>query len=512
MPVTIDRDEQPATGRLEGAAAPALRGDGPGASRILAAFLVLALVFGAGLAVGQSGRASNGGFGGQPSPARSAVAAASPSPSASDSAPGSAPPSGSESPSPGPSTGPSAAPTPTLPPAPTPDPSPSPLVSPGPTMGPGATVPPFAPANFGLLWDALQLAQEHFVRRSALDPNQLTYGAISGFVQALGDPGHTTFLTPDQAASEADSLSGTIVGIGVFLGLESGTPVIVSVIDRSPADRAGIRSGDALIEVNGEDAEALTLDEIAARVRGEEGTTVRLTVIHSGTNVPVELTVRRERIEITAVTWTMIPGTTIAALRITQFQAGTADEFRQALRTARQAGATGLVLDLRSNPGGYVGEAAEVVGSLVERGNVFVRRLADGEQIPVAVEGPVLAPDLPLVVLIDYGSASSSEITAGAIQDNDRGRLVGIRTYGTGTVLNTFRLPDGSALRLAVEEWLTPDGHFIFPNGITPDERVELDPDAVALEPREIRALTPAGLRASGDAQLLRAIDLLDGS
>jgi carboxyl-terminal processing protease len=360
-----------------------------------------------------------------------------------------------------------------------------------------------------LLWDALQLAQEHFVRRTGLDPTELTYGAISGLVQALGDPGHTTFLTPDQAASEAESLDGTIVGIGVFLGQESGTPVIVSVIDRSPADRAGIRSGDALIEINGEDAEALTLEEIASRVRGEEGTIVRLTVIHAGTNVPVELTIRRERLEIAAVTWTLIPGTTIADLRISQFSAGAGEEFRQALRAARQAGATGLIVDLRSNPGGYVGEAAEVVSSLVERGNVFIRRLADGEEIPVPVEGPALAPELPLVVLIDYGSASSSEITAGAIHDNDRGRLVGIRTYGTGTVLNTFTLPDGSALRLAVEEWLTPDGHFIFPNGINPDERVELGPDAPPLEPAEIRDLTPAGLQASGDAQLLRAIDLL---
>jgi carboxyl-terminal processing protease len=236
---------------------------------------------------------------------------------------------------------------------------------------------------------------------------------------------------------------------------------------------------------------------------------VELTVIHPGTNVPVTVNVQRERLEVPAVTWTLIPGTSIADLRVSQFSAGAGEEFRQALRAARQAGATALVLDLRSNPGGYVGEAAEVVSSLIEDGTVFVRRTAAGEQIPVAVDGPALAPDIPLVTLIDYGSASSSEITAGAIRDNDRGPLVGVRTYGTGTVLNTFSLPDGSALRLAVEEWLTPDGGFIFPGGITPDERVENDPAAVPLEPREIRDLTPFELRASGDAQLLRAIDLL---
>ena len=231
----------------------------------------------------------------------------------------------------------------------------------------------------------------------------------------------------------------------------------------------------------------------------------------AGTDVPVDITVRRERIDVPAVTWAMVPGTTIADLRVTQFSAGAGEQFHQALRAARQAGASALIVDLRSNPGGYVGEAAEIVSSLVEDGDVFVRRLADGEEIPVPVEGPALAPDLPLVVLIDYGSASSTEITAGALQDNGRGRLIGVRTYGTGTVLNTFSLPDGSALRLAVEEWLTPNRSFIFPNGITPDERVELDPDALPLDPIDLRDLTPAGLRDSGDAQLLRAIELLGG-
>ncbi|MBM4409146.1 MAG: S41 family peptidase, partial [Chloroflexi bacterium] len=400
---------------------------------------------------------------------------------------------------PGPTSGPISAPTSTPP------------VTPGPTIGPGATVPPFAPGNAGLLWDALRLTQEHFVRRGQLDPNRLTYGAISGLIGALGDPGHTAFLTPDQAQSETEALDGTIVGIGIFLALESGTPVIVSVIDRSPADRAGLRSGDALVGINGASAAALTVAEIAARIRGAEGTTVTLTVIHRGTDVPVDITIRRERIVVPAVTWAMVPGTTIADLRVTQFSAGAEEEFHQALRAARQAGASALVVDLRSNPGGYVGEAVEIVSSLVEKGTVYVRRTADGKEIPVPVKGSALAPDLPLVVLIDYGSASSAEITAGALQDTGRGRLVGIRTFGTGTVLNTFSLPDGSALRLAVEEWLTPNRSFIFPTGITPDERVELDPDAVPLDPIDLRDLTPAGLRASGDTQLLRAIDLLRG-
>ena len=199
---------------------------------------------------------------------------------------------------------PSSTPAPT---APTPEPTATPGATPGPTIGPGATVPPYAPGNIGLLWEALKLAQDEFVRRGDLDPNQLTYGMIAGLVQALGDPGHTVFLTPDQAKSEAESLDGKVVGIGIYLGQESGTPVIVSVMDRSPAERAGLRSGDAIIEIDGDAAEALTLEEIA-RAHPRRGRLDRRPDRDPpGTNVPVDVTVTRERLEVPAVTWTMIP-------------------------------------------------------------------------------------------------------------------------------------------------------------------------------------------------------------
>ena len=507
--MSFEPDRMPVAGPVERLPADGRRSsDGPAASRLLAVALLLVLAFGAGLGLGRAGDARPaGGFGPVPTPGRSVtgvVPTASPRPSAS------AVPSGSPAPSPSASSA-AASPAGTASP-PVPAATPTPRRTPGPTVGPGATVPPFAPANIGLLWDAIRLTQEQFVRRSQLDPNELTYGAIDGLVRALGDPGHTVFLTPDQVKSENDSLNGSIIGIGVFLGLEAGTPIVVSVIDRSPADRAGLRSGDAIISVEGQDAAALTLEAIGALIRGAEGSVLQLTVIHPGTNVPVDVRVRRQRIDIPAVTWAMVPGTRIADLRIVQFSAGAGAEFQQALRAARQSGATGVVLDLRNNPGGYVGEAVEVATTLMSGGTVFIRRTASGEQIAVPVQRGTIAPEIPVVALIDYGSASSAEILAGALQDNGRAQLVGIRTYGTGTVLNTFPLPDGSALRLAVEEWLTPRGRFIFPSGITPDERIEVDPDVQPLEPDQIRDMSAADLRASGDEQLLRALAILNGS
>jgi carboxyl-terminal processing protease len=393
-------------------------------------------------------------------------------------------------------------------------PSPAPATTPpAATIGPGASVPPDAPANFGLVWEALSLVREHYVDRTALDPTRLTYGAIAGIVAALGDPNHTVFLTPEDLRSEQQSLSGELEGIGAVIGVEGGAPIIASVIRDSPAQRAGLRSGDRIIAVDGESSDALTLPELVRRIRGPAGTTVTLTIIPRDSASPTDVDIVRERITVPAVVWAPLPGRPdIAVIRLVQFSEGTSDQFRTALAEAREGGATQLVLDLRSNPGGLVHEAVGVASQLMDAGDVYVRQTADGQQIPVPVSGDATAADIPLVVLVDFGSASSAEILAGAIQDNDRGPVIGTRTFGTGTVLNTFPLSDGSALRIGVEQWLTPSGQGIFPNGITPDEAVEIEGDARPLDPDELRDLSSAELEESGDSQLLHAIELLEGT
>jgi carboxyl-terminal processing protease len=387
----------------------------------------------------------------------------------------------------------------------------APLVTsdPGATIGPGASVPPDAPADIGLLWEALTLVRQHYVDRTALDPSSnLTYGMLDGLIRALGDPGHSSFLTPDQVKAAAEDLVGSFSGIGAFLGERGGGPIIISVISGTPADKAGLRSGDRIIAVDGKAADGLSVEEVVSLVRGPEGTTVKMTVIHLGAAAPVVIPVVRAKIDVPSVVWSMVPGTKAAMIRIVQFSQGTAKALQAAIDEADHAGATAIVLDLRNDPGGLVDEAVGAASTFLSSGVVYVRQDADGKQTPVPVRSEPRT-DLPVVVLVDFGTASSAEILTGALQDGGRAKVVGTRTYGTGTVLNEFDLSDGSALRLGVELWLTPDGRRIFPDGITPDEVVELATGVTPLEPTDVKTMTAAALKTSTDAQLLRALELL---
>jgi len=387
-----------------------------------------------------------------------------------------------------------------------------------------ATLPPDGPADFAVFWEAYNIIRESFVGRGEVVPTDITYGAIRGMVEALGDTGHSVFLTPAALAREQESLSGTIVGIGVLLGERNGVPVIVSVVAGGPASRAGLRSGDEIQSVDGESVADLAPEELAPLIRGDEGTTVEIDVVRPATSETLSFRIVREEISFPAASWTMVPGTQVALLRLIQFSDGAADQLRAARDEAVAAGAQGLVLDLRSNPGGFVHEAVRIAGLFLDQRTVYIRELADGTRIEVPTCRPAGAqglPDfcravdaeppteLPLVVLIDQGTASSAEITAGAIQSAGRAELVGETTFGTGTVLLTFELSDGSAVRVAVERWLTPDGELIFDRGIEPTVPVALDPSARPLEPDEVAALTLPALVGNGDVQLLRALEIL---
>jgi carboxyl-terminal processing protease len=384
-----------------------------------------------------------------------------------------------------------------------------PTPPPGATIGPGASVPPDAPADIGLLWEAIDIIRDNYVDRSVLEPtSNLTYGMLDGLVRALGDAGHSSFMTPDQVQEASEDLSGSFSGIGAFLGERGGSPIIVSVISGSPADKAGLRSGDAIIEIDGKAAEELSVEDVVTLVRGPAGSTVRLTVIHPGEATPVEVPIVRDVIEVPPVDWAMVPGTDVAMVRIVQFSQGTVDGLQTALAEAKAAGATAVVLDLRNNPGGLVDEAVGVGSTFIPEGVIYIREDADGERIPVKVRDEPRT-DMPMAVLVDFGSASSAEIVTGALQDQGRAKAIGTRTYGTGTVLNEFSLSDGSAIRLGVEQWLTPKGRQIFPSGIDPDIEVVLEPEVLPLEPVDLDSMSVRELLESGDAQLLRALQEL---
>ena len=361
--------------------------------------------------------------------------------------------------------------------------------------------------NIQLITEAWNLIDKHYVDKNAKETKSLTYGAIGGMVTALGDTGHSTFMTPDMVKSQRNFTAGAFEGIGAQVESKDGRVVIVAPFDDSPAQRAGLRPGHIILKVNGDDVTGLQLEQVISRILGPAGTSVMLTVQDPTTNQRTELTIVRARISVNNVTWQQLPGTTIAHLRVTSFSQNTSRNLRTALTEINDKGITGIILDLRNNPGGLLNEATAVASQFLASGDVMLERDAQGNVRHLGVRGGGLATQIPIVVLVNRGSASAAEIVSGAIQDAKRGTLIGETTFGTGTVLNEFGLSDGSAMMLATQEWLTPAGRVIWHKGITPDQVVALPTTARLLTPEGERALTKEQLLASEDQQLLRAIE-----
>ncbi len=372
------------------------------------------------------------------------------------------------------------------------------------------TQPTSVPDNFSVFWEAWNLVQKNYVDQQAVDPTKLTYGAIQGMLSALGDEGHTRFLTKEQLDAEQQSLSGQLEGIGAEITTKDGQPTIVAPIPGAPAQKAGILPGDVILKVDGKDVSGMTLDDVVNLVRGPAGSTVTLTVMHPGANAQTDIAIVRAKITVPSVTWSMLPGTTYAHILISQFSNDATAQLVSAINDAQQAGATAIVLDLRNDPGGLLDEAVGVTTQFVKEGNVLLVQDAQGNKTPMTVRGGGKALNIPMVTLINAGTASSSEIVAGALQDHNRSKMIGDTTFGTGTVLSTYHLSDGSAILLGTEEWLTPNGRQIWHNGITPDIQVSLPNGATPLTPEQETNMTADGLQQSQDAQLLRAIKYLN--
>lgn len=365
------------------------------------------------------------------------------------------------------------------------------------------------PVEFQTFWQVWDLAHRYFIDREALNSTELTYGAINGLITALGDEGHTRFLTPEDVARQRVDISGKFYGIGAQVGIEDGLPVIVAPIDGSPADRAGIKPGDIIIEVDGEDITTLPLNEVIDRIRGEEGTEVTLTLFRPEANESLEVKIIREEVKLEAATWSMVPGTDVALIRLVQFNANLNNDIIKAVNEAEAVGAKALILDVRNNPGGLLEQAVAVTSQFLKDGNVLLQEDAEGnrEEFPVKPGG--VATEIPVAVLINRGSASSAEIFAGAIQDHERGTVIGETTFGTGTVLRPFELEDGSALLLGTSQWLTPEGRLIRKQGIAPDIEVELPVGADILTPRVMSEMSVAELLQTEDEQFLKALEVL---
>jgi len=366
-----------------------------------------------------------------------------------------------------------------------------------------------AAPDFRLVSQAWSLIDRFYVDRAGEHAPAMTYGAIRGMVSALGDTGHSRFLSPQMVKEMNELERSSFQGIGAEVQVRAGHAVIVAPLDGSPAQRAGLKAGDVILQVNGRDIAGEPLDQVVMEIGGRAGTRVTLTILTPASGYTRQVTLTRATIKIHNVTWQTLPDSRIVDLRIAAFESGVTKDLRQALMDIRRQSAAGLVLDLRNNPGGLLDQAIGVASQFVNGGNVVVVKNARGEEKPIRAKTGAEAASIPLVALVNGGTASGAEIVAGALQDAKRGPLVGDTTFGTGTVLSEFKLADGSALLLAVEEWLTPAGHVIWHRGITPNMPVALPAGASPVFPEALRDMDVKQLQASHDTQLLRALELL---
>ena len=363
--------------------------------------------------------------------------------------------------------------------------------------------------SLALYAEALDTVRNNYVDQKNIDAKKETYGAIEGMLKSLGDDGHTRFLTPKEREQNDQSLSGTYVGIGVQLEEKNGEVVVAAPIDGSPAEKAGISSDDVLLAVDGKSVRGDEVPEVVEKVKGPKGTSVELTVRHDGERRTYDL--QRAEIDSPVASWALIPGTDVGLVLLSSFSDDSAQELQNAFEEAKAAGARRFILDLRNNPGGRLDQAVEMAGYFLEPESVvYIRKDASGEREEITVEGDPESTEAPLAVLVDGGSASSAEILAGALRDNDRAPVVGETTFGTGTVLSEFVLKDGSSILLGVAEWLTPDGDFIRNTGISPDVRVPLSEGTEPLTPDDVSGLSRQEILEK-DAQLRTAYEKLKG-
>lgn len=344
-------------------------------------------------------------------------------------------------------------------------------------------------ADFTELWDAYNILQTKFAGN--LNSQDLLYGAINGLVQGAGDP-FTVFLKPAQDAAFKSDISGSFEGIGAELTLKDGLITVVAPLDGSPAAKGGLVSGDRIIKIDGKVAPDNLNDAVNA-IRGPKGSKVTLTVVHGTDNQTKDVAITRDTIEVKSVAWKKQGD--VGVIRISEFTDNTTELTDEAIKDLESQGVRGYVLDLRDDPGGLLQAAIDVASRFMPSGVVVQEKAKDGTTTKDATDHAQVVKDKPVIVLLDAGSASASEILAGALQDAGVAKVVGATSFGKGSVQEIVDLPDKSSIKVTVAHWFTPKGRGIDKVGIKPDVPVELtDADRVAgRDPQMAKALQLAG-------------------
>lgn len=352
------------------------------------------------------------------------------------------------------------------------------------------------PENFDVFWEAWDIVRREFYGE-APDDREMTYGAIRGVLQTLDDP-NTILIDPETAQLERTQLQGEFEGIGAVVSMnEDGQLVVVSPMEGQPAMEAGLEAGDIILEVDGQQITGMSLTDAVLLIRGPRGTTVKLTILRPGVEDTLTFEITRAKIETSTVSHRMLEeAPEIGYIRLGLFGQRTVDELQEAIRDLQDQDAQAFIVDVRNNPGGLLDSAVEVTSQFVSGDVVVTERWNDGrERVFRAQRGGLLTDaSSPLVVLVNKGSASASEILAGAIQDLDRATLVGEETFGKGSVQQVYTLSDRSQINVTVAHWLTPNGDDINEQGVLPD---------VVVTP------TKEQIEAQQDVQLERAIEIL---
>lgn len=328
--------------------------------------------------------------------------------------------------------------------------------------------------DFSLFWNVFEALPQKYFDKSAVDGQKMMYGAIAGMVRSLGDP-YTAFLDPKQNEAVNDDLSGSYEGVGIQLGFDKEKRLtVVAPLKGTPAEREGVRAKDLILKIDKKDTFDLTLPEAVDLIRGSAGTRVTLQLLRDGEDKPLDKTLERAKIEVKTVNveFRETRGKQIAVVEVTRFGEKTDGEWDAAIDDVLSKDVDGVIVDMRNNPGGLLASSLHLAGEFV-KGTVVKQEFANGSQTSLSADHIGKLLKMPLVVLVNEGSASAAEIFAGAIQDNNRGELVGQKTFGKGTVQDVVQLPGGAGLHVTIARWLTPDGHSIHDVGITPEVVVD---------------------------------------
>jgi len=329
-----------------------------------------------------------------------------------------------------------------------------------------------SPEYFKVFWEAWGITQQNFVDPKALDDRRMTSGAIKGMLDSLGDP-HTGYVDPQHYKFEQADLEGAFDGIGAQVGVQNRRLTIIAPMEGSPAEKAGIRPGDLILQIDGKDTTGMSVAEAVSKIRGQRGTVVKLSILHEGDRRPADIEITREQIRLPLITRRMLPDN-IGYARISFFSEKVKDQIVPVLEGFVKSDVKGLVLDLRNNPGGLLDETISVASQFLKDGVVAYQVDRDGKKTAFNVRPGGAATEVPLVVLVNKGSASASEILAGAIQDRGRGIIIGEETFGKGSVNRFHELSDGSALYVTFARWITPKERLIEGKGLLPDIELPL--------------------------------------